>query len=94
MKSENKAETYNPDITSEDLQALGEKVKNIRTDNGDDSQLNSRNQKVDFAGKDLDVPGRSLPQNKKVNTLKDEENQLYSLGGAENDNLEHNNDDI
>ncbi|WP_300021361.1 hypothetical protein [uncultured Maribacter sp.] len=94
MKSENKAETYNPDITNEDLQALGEKVKNIRTDNGDDSQLNSRNQKVDFAGKDLDVPGRSLPQNKKVNTLKDEENQLYSLGGAENENLEHNNDDI
>lgn len=94
MKSENKAETYNPDITSEDLQALGEKVKNIRTDNGDDSQLNSRDYKVDFAGKDLDVPGRSLPQNKKVNTLKDEENQLYSLGGAENDNLEHNNDDI
>ncbi|WP_291960776.1 hypothetical protein [Maribacter sp.] len=94
MKSENKAETYNPDITNEDLQALGEKVKNIRTDNGDDSQLNSRDQKVDFAGKDLDVPGRSLPQNKKVNTLKDEENQLYSLGGAENENLEHNNDDI
>jgi len=94
MKTENKTETYNSDITQEDLQALGEKVKNTRTDDGDDSQLSDRNRKVDFAGKDLDISGRNLPQNKGSKSLKDEENQLYSLGGAENENLGHNNDDI
>ncbi|MEP2280581.1 hypothetical protein [Maribacter sp.] len=94
MKTENKTDTYNPDITEDDLKTLGEKVKNTRTDNGDDSQLDNRNRQIDFAGKDLDIPGRNLPQNKTSKSLKDEENQLYSLGGAENENLEHNNDDI
>ncbi len=86
MKNENSKADYNSDVTEEDLSALGEKTKNTRTDGGDDLQLINRNNDVDFAGKDLDVPGHSLPKNQ-IN-LKDEENQLYSQGGSENENLE------
>ncbi|TDT45247.1 hypothetical protein CLV90_2332 [Maribacter spongiicola] len=92
MESENKKAEYNSDITEQDLSALGEKTKNTRTDGGDDDQLNERENDVDFAGKDLDVPGRNLPKNKM--NLKDEENQLYSQGGGENENLEQDTDTI
>lgn len=92
MKNENSKADYNSDVTEEDLSALGEKTKNTRTDGGDDLQLINRNNDVDFAGKDLDVPGRSLPKNQ-IN-LKDEENQLYSQGGSENENLEQDTDTI
>lgn len=94
MKSEDKNTSYNSDVTTDDLQALGEKVKNTRTDKRDDSQLNEREREVDFAGKDLDVPGRKLPQSKTPKTLKDEENQLYSQGGPGNEDLERNRDHI
>ncbi|WP_282117994.1 hypothetical protein [Maribacter aquivivus] len=92
MKNENSKADYNSDVTEEDLSALGEKTKNTRTDGGDDLQLINRNNDVDFAGKDLDVPGRSLPKNQ-IN-LKDEENQLYSQGGFENENLGQDTDTI
>ena len=94
MKNNKTSNEYNSDITEADLKALGERTKNIRTDNGDDVQLNSRKKEVDFAGKDLDVPGRNLPQNKTLKILKDEENQLYSQGGEGNEDLEGNTDHI
>ena len=92
MESENEKAEYNSDVTEQDLSALGEKTKNTRTDGGDDVQLIERENDVDFAGKDLDVPGRNLPKNQI--DLKDEENQLYSQGGAENENLEQDTDTI
>lgn len=92
--SDKKDKAYNSEITKEDLNALGEKRKNIRTDQGDDQQLNKREKKVDFAGADLDVPGRNLPKNKTHKTVKDEENQLYSQGGSGNEDLERNRDHI
>lgn len=92
MKNENKKADYNSDVTKEDLSALGEKTKNSRTDGGDDIQLINRENDIDFAGNDLDVPGRSLPKNQIK--LKDEENQLYSQGGSENENLEQDNENI
>lgn len=92
--SEKKEKTYNSDITKEDLNPLGEKTKNTRTDQGDDQQLKEREKDVDFAGSDLDVPGRNLPKNKTQKTVEDEENQLYSQGGSENEDLERNRDHI
>jgi len=82
--------TYNADITKEDLNALGKKVKHIRSDNGDDQVLKARKKGVDFSGADLDVPGRNLPNQKSKTSLKDEENQLYSQGGPDNEDLERN----
>ncbi len=88
METENKENTYSPDITKEDLMALGEKTKNLRNDSSDDMLLQERDRKVDFEGKDLDVPGRTLESNKKTTSLRDEENQLYAQGSGHNDALE------
>ena len=79
---------YNSKITKADKEMLGDKAGNLRNDGGDDRILKKRKNEVDFAGEDLDVPGRKLPKNKTKKTLKDEENQLYSLGDEENENLE------
>lgn len=92
--SKKKESTYDSDITQEDLNALGTRIKNTRTDLGDDQQLNKRKRDVDFAGSGLDVPGRNLPNNKTSKTVKDEENQLYSQGGSGNEDLERNRDHI
>lgn len=84
---ENKA-SYNPELTSENVDALGERIveqkKNLK---GDDAQLINRTKKVDFTGKNLDVPGRDVSSNHK-GALKDEENELYSQGSGHNDHLE------
>nr|WP_298993078.1 hypothetical protein [uncultured Polaribacter sp.] len=83
-----KKETYNSNITKDDKQALREKKENIRFDAADDVILQERKTPVDFTGKDLDVPGRDLPSKTNKKNYKDEENQLYSLGSEENENLE------
>ena len=81
-------EKYNSNVTKEDLNALKERTENLRSDNSDDAYLKDRKHNVDFAGKDLDIPGRNLPHNKTTKSYKDEENQLYSLGSDDNENLE------
>jgi hypothetical protein len=82
-----KSDTYNSEITKEDLQALGDKAGNLRNDNGDDELLKNKVTK-DFSGNDLDVPGRKPRKHVTKKTLKDEENQLYSIGSDDNENLE------
>ncbi len=79
---------YNSEITKEDLRTLGDKEGNLKNDLNEDEYLKERKKKVDFTGKDLDIPGRSLPKNKTKKVLKDEENQMYSLGSDDNENLE------
>jgi hypothetical protein len=78
---------YNSEITKEDLRTLGDKEGNLKNDLNEDEYLKERKKKVDFTGKDLDIPGRSLPKNKTKKVLKDEENQMYSLGSDDNENL-------
>ena len=82
-------------VSDQEKDLLGERPKNLRTDGGDDIQLNKnhRSHPVDFEGKDLDIPGRSLPEDRSKKELKDEENQLYSQGGPDNDKLEENGND-
>lgn len=87
-KKEDKKQTYNPDVTKEDLQALGDKKDHLRTDGGDDELLRNREKPVDFAAKDLDIPGRKLPSEKTGKKPKDEENKHYSLGSEHNADLE------
>ena len=88
MEKDTKENVYNSEITKEDLNALGEKQRNQRKDNGDDQKLENRENSVDFTGKELDIPGRNLTENATVSKLKDEENQLYSQGGDTKSNLE------
>lgn len=78
MSKDRKEKLYNPNITKEDKKALGDNTGNLHSDGGDDDQLKERKRPVDFEGKDLDVPGRTLPEDRDKKELKDEENQLYS----------------
>lgn len=82
-----KTEKYNSDITKDDLTALRKKTENLRSDNSDDRYLKERKNDIDFAATDLDIPGRNLNSIEKNNS-KDEENQHYSLGSEDNENLE------
>lgn len=74
------------DVTEEDLEALG--PEDLSLDMGDDEQLKHRTRPVDFSGKDLDVPGAELDdQNEEIGS-EDEENNSYSLGGENHQDLE------
>ncbi|MBF4984201.1 hypothetical protein FNJ87_18525 [Nonlabens mediterrranea] len=95
MKNQGKSEKdnlpYNPDVTDQDLQALRNDNAHLHSDNQDDQQLKNREEKVDFTGKDLDIPGRTEAQkNNGPNGLNDEENKLHSQGGDRQNHLERN----
>ncbi|WP_339696426.1 hypothetical protein [uncultured Marixanthomonas sp.] len=86
-KGDSKDTAYNSDVTKHDLEVLGQ--DHIHGDGGDDQQLKERAQKIDFSGKNLDVPGSNKAKKQQGSTkLKDEENKLYSQGGDSNENLE------
>lgn len=74
---------YNPNVTEHDLAILQQ--DNIHGDGGDDQQLRNREKPVDFAGEDLDIPGREQARKWDERGLPDEENKLYSQGGENND---------
>jgi hypothetical protein len=79
-------QTYNAEITKEDMKALGK--KGFRTDSGDDRLLQSREERIDFAGKDLDVPRGNNVNLTSSSGINDEENTLYGQGGERKENLE------
>ncbi len=85
-KQKNEKKKYDSNITKEDLDILGKKGLSMNRD--DDQLLQERKRKVDFAGKDLDVPGRQTLDKSKSTKLSDEENSLYGLGDEDNENLE------
>lgn len=73
------------DVTKEDLKALNAEENSFE---GDDAVLGDRVYPVDFAGKDLDVPGSELDDRDELKGDEDEENNLYSLGGENHEDLE------
>ncbi|MGB7393373.1 MAG: hypothetical protein WA913_03165 [Pricia sp.] len=83
---QNKKEKYDPDVTQEDIDALGS--KGLSMDTGDDRILEKRKQKLDFTGDNLDVPGRDTTNNTTTKNLKDEENTLYGQGSESKKGLE------
>jgi hypothetical protein len=74
------------DLTPEDRLALG--PKDLSMDGGEDEELLNRAQPVDFAGEDLDIPGRDLDDADESTGNEDEENNHYSLGSDDNEALE------
>jgi hypothetical protein len=78
------SETF--EVTNEDLEALG--PKDLSMDMGDDEQLKHRTRPVDFSGDDLDVPGSELDDEQEEKGSEDEENNSYSLGSDDKENLE------
>lgn len=85
MKTKNnKPEDYNCEITPQEKERLNN--ENVHTDGGDDEVLRNRKRKPDFEGKDLDVPhSDKAKKNRGTTGLKDEENDIYSQGGNNND---------
>ena len=87
VEDELKPTKKNPyDVTDEDREALGSEDLNM--DMGDDEQLRHRTRPVDFTGKDLDIPGSELDDDKEAIGSEDEENNSYSLGGDRHEDLE------
>lgn len=74
------------DVTKDDLQALGD--TELESDEGDDELLKKRIYPVDFSGEDLDVPGVEDDDASERIGSEDEENNSYSLGGDDHDDLE------
>jgi len=74
------------DITPEDLEALG--PIDLSMDGGEDEQLKQRTHPVNFSGDDLDVPGAELDDEEEQIGSEDEENNSYSIGGDNHENLE------
>lgn len=74
------------DLTKEDRRALG--TDGLNSDEGDDDQLRNRVTPVDFAGKDLDIPGSEMDDASEAIGAEDEENNSYSLGGDNHEDLE------
>jgi hypothetical protein len=74
------------DLTKEDRRALGS--DGLNSDEGDDDQLRNRVTPVDFSGKDLDIPGSELDDASESVGSEDEENNAYSLGGDNHEDLE------
>ena len=77
---------YDSEITKDDIDTLGPKGLSMNTD--DDSLLKKRERKLDFTGKDLDVPGRGMGHNPPTKNPKDEENTLYGQGAESKNGLE------
>jgi hypothetical protein len=73
-------------VNAEDIAALG--PKDLSMDGGDDELLAHRTIAVDFTGNDLDVPGSDLDDQSESVGSEDEENNSYSLGGDDHDDLE------
>jgi len=82
VKGKKKAES---DVTKDDLIALKSEENNFE---GDDEVLEDRVYPLDFTGKDLDVPGTELDDKEEETGNEDEENNIYSLGGENHEDLE------
>ncbi|AYB35758.1 hypothetical protein D4L85_29315 [Chryseolinea soli] len=74
------------DVTKDDLQALGD--TELESDEGDDELLKKRIYPVDFSGEDLDIPGVEDDDASERIGSEDEENNSYSLGGDDHEDLE------
>ena len=85
---------------SEDVYNQGQVLENIdpedisKTKEANKTNADGNNEKdfeSDISGSDLDVPGSELDDEAEAIGSEDEENNYYSLGGDNHDNLEENN---
>lgn len=72
---------YDPNINSDDKQALQDRGHNMNPT--DDKYVEDRERPVDFAADDLDIPGRNLADTTHEGTdIPDEENFQYDQSGV------------
>ena len=73
-----------------------EGISNIRELNENDKSL-ARNEifsESDATGNDLDVPGSELDDEQEIIGSEDEENNYYSIGGDDHNNLDEDKDEL
>ena len=92
-KENSKPKIYgNPEYdASEDIYSQDEKVDSDDLD--DDSKVEKRKSKKKLPGDDLDVPGAELDDADEKIGEEDEENNYYSLGGDDHNDLEEDKDE-
>ena len=73
------------DIDPEDTSALKETAKKDKSGSGNEKDFMD-----DFSGSDLDIPGSELDDNAEDIGNEDEENNYYSLGGDNHNDLDEN----
>lgn len=73
------------EINPEDISKTKEPTQNYKVGTGNEKNFND-----DFSGSDLDIPGSELNDDMENIGIEDEENNYYSLGGDDHDDLEEN----
>lgn len=87
--------------SSEDIYAQGkeeteidpEDISKIKVSNTDDGKYNEKTFNQDKSGSDLDIPGSELDDEQENIGSEDEENNGYSLGSDNHNDLEEDNAD-
>ncbi|MCJ7467809.1 MAG: hypothetical protein MUO53_14085 [Maribacter sp.] len=87
---------YPPYSPSEDIYNRGKKemelnpedITKLKTPNAKPSTLNEKDFEDDMSGDDLDVPGSELDDQQESVGSEDEENNYYSLGGDNHNDLD------
>ena len=78
---------YSRDVEASDVDPENTGRRKSRNVN-EDSGLNEKDFIEDVSGGDLDVPGSEMDRSARASGGEDEENDYYSLGGDEHDDLE------
>lgn len=73
------------DINPEDLSRIKKPTLNFKA-----GKMNEKDFEDDFSGSDLDIPGSELDDELEMIGSEDEENNYYSLGGDDHEDLEEN----
>lgn len=68
--------------------------KKIPVEVNNRGKLNEKNFEEDMTGGDLDIPGSELDDDQELIGSEDEENNHYSIGGDNHNDLEENNGDL
>ncbi len=82
---------YNNAVEEENINP--EDLENEKTPNPKNGPLNEEDFHDDETGEDLDIPGSELDDTDEAIGEEDEENNYYSLGGDNHNNLEEDNGD-
>lgn len=87
--------------TSEDIYRKYQKEKNINPEDTSKTKVSNENEKAgkgnkkdfndDVSGDDLDIPGSELDDDLEIIGSEDEENNYYSLGGDDHNDLDEDN---
>jgi hypothetical protein len=77
----------------EDIYSKEKELKGAAPDGSEDAEWGTREPKDELMGGDLDVPGAELDDEDEKIGEEDEENNYYSVGGDDHNDLDEGNED-